>query len=210
MQNTDMTTQERILASAKTEFLKKGFLSASLRNIVKTAGVTTGAFYGYYSNKEALFSALVEPHAAAVMGQFMQAKDHFAQLPDAQQPGHMDTESGECLNWVVDYLYDDSAHYDAFKLILCCSDGTPYENFVHQMVEAEVDATYRFLDTLRRLGQSVPSIDRQLCHIVSSSMFSGFFEIVIHDMPKEKAKAYVNTLRRFYQAGWEELMQLKF
>ncbi len=210
MQNTDMTTQERILASAKTEFLKKGFLGASLRNIVKTAGVTTGAFYGYYSNKEALFSALVEPHAAAVMGQFMQAKDHFAQLPDAQQPGHMDTESGECLNRVVDYLYDDSAHYDAFKLILCCSDGTPYENFVHQMVEAEVDATYRFLDTLRRLGQSVPSIDRQLCHIVSSSMFSGFFEIVIHDMPKEKAKAYVNTLRRFYQAGWEELMQLKF
>ncbi len=210
MQNTDMTTQERILASAKTEFLKKGFLGASLRNIVKIAGVTTGAFYGYYSNKEALFSALVEPHAAAVMGQFMQAKDHFAQLPDAQQPGHMDTESGECLNWVVDYLYDDSAHYDAFKLILCRSDGTPYENFVHQMVEAEVDATYRFLDTLRRLGQSVPSIDRQLCHIVSSSMFSGFFEIVIHDMPKEKAKAYVNALRRFYQAGWEELMQLKF
>ena len=104
MQNTDMTTQERILASAKTEFLKKGFLGASLRNIVKTAGVTTGAFYGYYSNKEALFSALVEPHAAAVMGQFMQAKDHFAQLPDAQQPGHMDTESGECLNRVVDYF----------------------------------------------------------------------------------------------------------
>lgn len=210
MQNTDMTTQERILASAKTEFLKKGFLGASLRNIVKTAGVTTGAFYGYYSNKEALFSALVEPHAAAVMGQFMQAQDHFAQLPDAQQPGHMGTESGECLNWVVDYLYDDPAHYDAFKLILCCSDGTPYENFMHQMVEAEVDATYRFLDTLRRLGQSVPSIDRQLCHIVSSSMFSGFFEIVIHDMPKEKAKDYVNALRRFYQAGWEELMQLKF
>ena len=30
------------------EFLEKGFKSASLRNIVKTAGVTTGALYGYY------------------------------------------------------------------------------------------------------------------------------------------------------------------
>jgi len=34
--------------------LEKDFNSASLRNIVKTAGVTTGAFYGYFSGKEAL------------------------------------------------------------------------------------------------------------------------------------------------------------
>ena len=29
------------------------------RNIVKNAGVTTGAFYGYYKSKEELFDALV-------------------------------------------------------------------------------------------------------------------------------------------------------
>ena len=45
-------TQERILAAAKAEFLEKGFESASLRNIVKNAGVTTGALYGYYAGKE--------------------------------------------------------------------------------------------------------------------------------------------------------------
>lgn len=208
MPDQENTTQERILAAAKQEFLEKGFLNASLRNIVKTAGVTTGAFYGYYSNKEALFSALVEPHAAAVMGKFMQAQDDFAHLPDSQQPEHMGVESGNCLNWVIDYLYADASHYDAFKLILCCSDGTPYANFVHQMVEVEVDATFQFLETLRRLGKHVPVIDRQLCHIVSSGMFSGFFEIIIHDMREEKARSYVNALRRFYQAGWEELMEI--
>ena len=42
----EMTTLERIYASAKKEFLEKGFQGASLRNIVKSAGVTTGAFYG--------------------------------------------------------------------------------------------------------------------------------------------------------------------
>ena len=47
MDNT-MTTLEKIHDSAKKEFLEKGFLGASLRNIVKYAGVTTGAFYGYY------------------------------------------------------------------------------------------------------------------------------------------------------------------
>ncbi len=39
-------TLERIHEAAKKEFLEKGFLGASLRTIVKLAGVTTGAFYG--------------------------------------------------------------------------------------------------------------------------------------------------------------------
>ncbi|MFR4773937.1 MAG: TetR/AcrR family transcriptional regulator [Ruminococcus sp.] len=49
MLTTETGTQTRILAAAKTEFLEKGFRNASLRTIVKLAGVTTGAFYGYYS-----------------------------------------------------------------------------------------------------------------------------------------------------------------
>lgn len=46
MLTTETGTQTRILAAAKTEFLEKGFRNASLRTIVKLAGVTTGAFYG--------------------------------------------------------------------------------------------------------------------------------------------------------------------
>lgn len=60
MQNKEQTTQEKILYAAKAEFLEKGFPKASLRTIVKEAGVTTGALYGYYGSKEALFDALVE------------------------------------------------------------------------------------------------------------------------------------------------------
>lgn len=40
----ESATQQKILEAAKQEFLEKGFQGASLRNIVKTAGVTTGAF----------------------------------------------------------------------------------------------------------------------------------------------------------------------
>ena len=46
----DSITLQKILEAAKREFLEKGFKSASLRSIVKTAGVTTGAFYGYYAS----------------------------------------------------------------------------------------------------------------------------------------------------------------
>ena len=47
----------KLLEAAKTEFLTKGFRNASLRNIAASAGVTTGAIYRYYANKEALFDA---------------------------------------------------------------------------------------------------------------------------------------------------------
>ena len=59
MNEVEQTTLHLILSAAMQEFLEKGFKSASLRNIVKTAGVTTGALYGYYDSKEDLFEALV-------------------------------------------------------------------------------------------------------------------------------------------------------
>ena len=74
MEEKMSATLESIQRAAMQEFLDKGFQGASLRQIVKNAGVTTGAFYGYFSSKEALFNALVEPHAAALMGKFMEAQ----------------------------------------------------------------------------------------------------------------------------------------
>ena len=40
-------TREKILDTAIKHFLRDGFSGASLRSIVKDAGLTTGAFYKY-------------------------------------------------------------------------------------------------------------------------------------------------------------------
>ncbi len=44
-------TREKILDTAIKHFLRDGFSGASLRSIVKDAGLTTGAFYKYYPTK---------------------------------------------------------------------------------------------------------------------------------------------------------------
>lgn len=185
------------------EFLDKGFQGASLRQIVKNAGVTTGAFYGYFSSKEALFASIVEPHAAALMGKFMAAQTSFAELPEEQQPEHMGVESSGCVHWMVDYI---CAHREPVKLLLCCAEGTSYEHFVHNMVEAEVEYTQRYMEVLRRLGRDIPVLDKSLCHIIASGMFNAIFEVVIHDMPYEQALRDVEQLQAFYTAGWSKLM----
>ena len=96
----------KIQEAARAEFLDKGFQGTSLRQIVKNAGVTTGAFYGYFSSKEALFNALVEPHAAALMGKFMEAQISFAELPEEQQLEHMGVESGTYPDWMGQHRKD--------------------------------------------------------------------------------------------------------
>ena len=197
------TTLEKIQQAARAEFLEKGFLGASLRQIVKNAGVTTGAFYGYFSSKEALFASIVEPHAAALMGPFMQAQTAFAELPEAEQPQHMGEASAEYIHWMLDYI---CAHRAPVKLLLCRAEGTCYQHFVHNMVEVEVEATLQYMQVLRRLGRDVPELDGQLCHILASGMFNGIFEVVVHDMPRDKAMQYVDQLRDFYTAGWRKLM----
>ena len=55
-------TREKILDTAIKHFLRDGFSGASLRSIVKDAGLTTGAFYKYYPTKEMLFDALIDPY----------------------------------------------------------------------------------------------------------------------------------------------------
>ena len=40
----DSETRKELLKCAKEEFMDKGFMGASLRNICQKAGVTTGAF----------------------------------------------------------------------------------------------------------------------------------------------------------------------
>ena len=203
MEERTTATLEKIQEAALAEFLDKGFQGASLRQIVKNAGVTTGAFYGYYSSKEALFNALVEPHAAALMRRFMEAQITFAELPEDEQPENMGRESGECVHWIVEYI---CRHREPVKLLLCKAEGTSYEHFVHNMVEVEVEYTLRYMEVLRRLGREIPELSQSLCHIIASGMFNGIFEVAIHDMPYEQAVRDVDQLREFYTAGWLKLM----
>ena len=142
MKQEEQSTQDKILSSAKQEFQEKGFLNASLRNIVKNAGVTTGAFYGYYDSKEALFAALVEEHAAYILALFNRTIDDFEKLPGEEQTERMVDTSEDCLAKMLDYIYE---HYDAFKLLVGCAQGTPYENFPHQLAVREEDSTYTYI-----------------------------------------------------------------
>lgn len=207
MKPEEESTHSKILEAAKQEFLQKGFLNASLRSIVKNAGVTTGAFYRYYDSKEALFSALVGEQAGYVLDLFNHTVDEFEKMPGEAQTEQMIDISTDCMIQMLNYVYDN---YDAFKLLIECSEGTGYSDFIHQLVVREVESTYTYMDTLRKMGHPVEPLNKKLIHMIASGLFSGIFEAIVHDMPKVEAEKYVSQLRRFYSAGWSELLNIDF
>ena len=60
MANKDKSIDPVLLKSAREQFLAKSFADASVQEICKNAGVTTGALYTRYKGKEELFEAVVE------------------------------------------------------------------------------------------------------------------------------------------------------
>ena len=203
MSEAQQTTQSLILKAAMQEFLEKGFQAASLRNIVKQAGVTTGAFYGYYHSKEALFEALVGEQYDYFMDCFCQAQRDFAKLPPQEQPEHLGIDSGACMHQMLLYAYQ---HLDEFKLLLCGAEGTRFSHFIDEMVGIELQGTHDYLKVLADLGRPAPPIDERLEHILITGMFHTFFELVIHEMPLPDAENYVKEMRAFYTAGWMKIM----
>lgn len=200
-------TKQRIEKCALKEFLEKGFNGASLRKIVKEAGVTTGAFYKYYPTKEALFEGLAGPCTEYVYHLFDTNYEAFIRQDLSGQVTNMKANSAFLTDRLIDYIYD---HHDIFKLILTASEGTPYTDFVHNLAVREEKSTICFAELMRQNGMQVAPLDRQFVHMVSSGLFSAVFEIVLHDMDREHAMERVRMLRTFYTAGWEKILGISF
>lgn len=197
------STLDKIHAAATAEFLEKGYQSASLRQIVKQAGVTTGAFYGYYGSKEALFAALVDEPYRYVLDTYRDAVFGFERLPPEQQVVHMGDVGKACMHGLVLYM---DARRTVFHLILERAEGTPYAGLIDELVSMEVAATERYCDVLRSMGKRVPDIDPRLEHMLITGMMNAYCEIILHDMPLSDAKHYVEELGDFYTAGWLKIM----
>lgn len=203
MTESHHSTLELIHSAAKAEFLEKGYQGASLRNIVKTAGVTTGAFYGYYGSKEALFAALVEECYRHVIDTYRAAVFRFEALRPEEQVLQMGDTGKRCMRELLLYMND---HRPEFHLILERSEGTPYSRMIDELVTLEIAATEQYCEVLRGLGRTVPPIDRRLEHILVTGMINAYCEIIIHDMPLADAQRYIEELGDFYTAGWLKIM----
>lgn len=202
----DASTRARILEAGKAEFLQSGFKNASLRTIARAAGVTTGAIYGYYPDKAALFAALVSEPANQLRDWYASVQREFDLFSASDKEARMHDYASGALDEFIGFVY---AHFDAFKLVVCASAGTEYEHYIDSLLEIEIEHTRRFINAMRSLGYEIAEIGDDMNHILSGAFYYGIFETVAHDMTEERARIHIHTLNRFYSAGWDTILGLK-
>lgn len=200
-------TEKNILNTARKHFLKDGFSGASLRNIVKDAGLTTGAFYKYYPTKEALFDALTDPYIEHIYQIYDRVVENFEKLSAKEQTSNMSDTSGDGMDQMIDYIYE---HYDNFRLLLKCGDSGKFETFIHNMVDREMRSSLEYVKKMKEDGIEIPIVGESLMHMIYTGFFSSTFQIIEHDIDKETAKRNVHKLREFNTGGWERLWNVKF
>lgn len=200
-------TEKNILNTARKHFLKDGFSGASLRNIVKDAGLTTGAFYKYYPTKEALFDALTDPYIEHIYQIYDRVVEDFEKLSAKEQTSNMSDTSGNGMDQMIDYIYE---HYDNFRLLLKCGDSGKFETFIHNMVDREMRSSLEYVKKMKEDGIEIPIVGESLMHMIYTGFFSSIFQIIEHDIDKEAAKRNVHKLREFNTGGWERLWNVKF
>ena len=200
-------TEKNILNTARKHFLKDGFSGASLRNIVKDAGLTTGAFYKYYPTKEALFDALTDPYIEHIYQIYDRVVEDFEKLSAKEQTSNMSDTSGDGMDQMIDYIYE---HYDNFRLLLKCGDSGKFETFIHNMVDREMRSSLEYVKKMKEDGIEIPIVGESLMHMIYTGFFSSTFQIIEHDIDRETAKRNVHKLREFNTGGWERLWNVKF
>ena len=206
MSKPDTSIDPRILESAKAEFLSCGYEKASTNIICKKAGVTSGALYKRFAGKDELFCALVAPTAEEFKGMLSSEQSNFHAMSEGEKEsaalGSASSGAG-----FIDYVYE---HFDAFKLLIECSEGSSYGHYMEDMVEILVKSTEKFMAETNHeaviLGKEAT---HETIHILISSYLYGLFEPVVHGMNLNDALVYTEQLKYFFNVGWADILRLK-
>lgn len=198
-------TKDRLIESARGEFMEKGYQKASLRSICSNAGVTTGALYFFFRDKEDLFSSIVQPAIDRILAILSRhTRQELMELqgnPDAREDDMQDDFVAS--ENILTALYAD---YDDFLLVLTKSQGSRYEHILDEFVDM-LQQSYTMLaaEQAGRLGVSMP--DDYTLHWVAHIQIDAFVQLILHEPDKEKAMQHLGAVLRYLISGWMALFE---
>lgn len=189
----DRTIDPKILNSAKKEFLEKGFLNASLRDICQNAGVTTGALYKRYTGKEDLFRALVQDVLNDIDTVIASKSVDYSVVSD-RELYDMWTLTKDYMSWWFEFLLERK---DGFTLLVKSAEGSQYQNFQHDLVEKICTETFRCYRAAADRGLARTDITHRELHVLTTAFWSTMFEPFIHNFTDEEIRLHCTLAIRF-------------
>lgn len=184
---------EALLASAKEQFLEKGYDKASLRTICAGAGVTTGALYFAFENKNALFETLVAPT--------MEKLDEISEqlqtvLLENDGEGFNEQEFND---FMFQFLVENR---EDIQLLMARAEGSQYEGFNRKI--------YAYVETLMTHYSSRVAgveLDQDLIHILTNMYLAAISNLIARGGGSEHIKEMADDLRTVMESGFRALME---
>lgn len=201
----DKETRKKLLDSAKQEFLDKGYMKASLRTICKNAGVTTGALYFFFQDKEDLLKQLVEE---PLKGLISRVQSHFSEemsMESAVISIHDNSSDIKAAKEIVHYMYQ---HYDIFQILLTKSQGSMYEDITSRFADG-IEKHYNELAERLAEKSGIQKPNHFMIHWLSHIQIDAFIHLLTHEQDEEKAVSQIGEVVVYLLAGWNGLFSTK-
>ena len=100
-------------------------------------------------------------------------------------------------------------HKEEFIILMNCSSGTKYENFIHNYVDENQSEFMKAIDFMAEKGYPVKRISDDELHILLSAYFTACLEPLVHDYDEELIEKYLSTVQEFFMPGWLKIMGLQ-
>ena len=194
----------KVNKAIKEEFLEKGFEAASIRGIGARAGMTSAGLYRHYADKEAMFNAMVEPLIEEIKTWTTTHTKKKYSLVDVKAKKN-DIFGESFVDMVREVILP---RRDEFKLLMTCSAGTKYENFIHEYARENQKELLDAIRYLKKKGYPASDIDEEELHMLLSAYLTACFEPIIHDCDEAKIDKYLGTIQKFFMPGWFKIMGL--
>ena len=197
----DYEKRRLLIEAAKQEFLQKGYNKASLRNICSKAGVTTGALYFFFENKEDLYSSIINPPLEElkkmIMEHFKEDREFMINI-DSLDLG--DIDHSDLSEMLVKHIYKN---YDCFVLLLSGSKEDALESIIDAFVELIEKST-----VLMVKDSKFYTYDPFMTHWMAHTTVDSIAHIVMHEKDEKIAQKRIQSIMNYLVVGWVKLVMI--
>lgn len=187
--------RQRIIDSAREEFLEKGFERASIRTITTKAKTAKSNLYNYFQDKDHLFQSVLEP----ALSKIRKGLEMAGQFNTPKEIQEYTLESQMYVVGVVNQFVAEN--FIDVKLLLFKAQGSSLENFKYDFLEAFTDNMYCWTKSIRPDKEISRLFIRGIC-----SFYLSMIEQAVLYGKSEEMHRFRQEFTGFVFHGWKGIL----
>lgn len=203
---SNLTTKEKLKATAKYLFLSKGYHQSSNAEIARISGLVPSAIYKHYRGKEGLLDELIRPHIQTYEKIIEPKTDEFFEWM-----GHARSTKEICIKLneqrqllqFFETLEKDGqfAHFCLTKL-----QGTKYEFLLKNLANSHSKHAIKLLEFLKQKSFSIPHYTEQQLSIFMEAQLQSYVHILGTQLSTQEKRELYLSVHSYYFIWWASLI----